>query len=219
MVAMPWICPCGKGNGDDRQSCRSCGRPLFQHAPAPQPVHYAYPPPPQNWQAPRCKTCDQGTLIQRKSFRMSGPVVFIGFILLIPSILGMIFSALLFFRIIGTSESEVLRTRNEAVARMHNGHFSEELISAIADERDADVNSWLLQNERLLRSEQIAWIRDAQRKTRADLAASRVGVVFGSGLIIAMGIASLVGGLLGWLLVMRKRVLQCSLCGAVVNAS
>lgn len=36
---------------------------------------------------------------------------------------------------------------------------------------------------------------------------------------VALGIASFVGGLLGWLLVMRKRVLQCDVCGAVVNAS
>jgi hypothetical protein len=32
-------------------------------------------------------------------------------------------------------------------------------------------------------------------------------------------ILAFVSGLLGWLLVMKKRVLQCGLCGAVVNAS
>jgi hypothetical protein len=30
---------------------------------------------------------------------------------------------------------------------------------------------------------------------------------------------TVVSGLLGWLLVMRKSVLQCDVCGAVVNAS
>jgi membrane associated rhomboid family serine protease len=43
--------------------------------------------------------------------------------------------------------------------------------------------------------------------------------VLGGGLSIATAIASVVGGLVGWLLVMKKRVLQCSVCGAVVNAS
>jgi hypothetical protein len=45
------------------------------------------------------------------------------------------------------------------------------------------------------------------------------GRMLGSISAIALGVACFVGGLLGWLLVMRKRVLQCDLCGAVVNAS
>jgi len=40
-----------------------------------------------------------------------------------------------------------------------------------------------------------------------------------AGIVIAIGIACFVGGLLGWLLVMKKRVLQCSVCGAVISAS
>lgn len=39
------------------------------------------------------------------------------------------------------------------------------------------------------------------------------------GFAIVLGITSLVAGLLGWLLVMKKHVLQCSVCKAVVNAS
>ena len=35
-----------------------------------------------------CKVCDSGTLTLKTVFRMSGPAVAIGFILLIPSILG-----------------------------------------------------------------------------------------------------------------------------------
>ena len=43
--------------------------------------------------------------------------------------------------------------------------------------------------------------------------------LLGSISAVALGIASFVGGLLGWLLVMRKRILQCDVCGAIVNAS
>ena len=39
-----------------------------------------------------CKVCDRGTLAQKKIFRMSTPVVVIGFILLIPSALGILFN-------------------------------------------------------------------------------------------------------------------------------
>ena len=46
----------------------------------------------------RCKVCDAGTLLQRKKYRMSGPVVAIGYILLVPSILGILISVMSFAR-------------------------------------------------------------------------------------------------------------------------
>jgi hypothetical protein len=66
---------------------------------------------------------------------------------------------------------------------------------------------------------QLSWIEDAQRKLRISNTASGLGALFGGGIAVGFGISCFVGGLLGWLLVMRKRVLQCTLCGAVVNAS
>jgi len=36
---------------------------------------------------------------------------------------------------------------------------------------------------------------------------------------VFLGIGFLVLGLVGWLLIMRKQVLQCSICRAVVSAS
>ena len=46
-------------------------------------------------------------------------------------------------------------------------------------------------------------------------------VLSGSGIMadVLIGIGCFVGGLLGWLLVMKRDVLQCDNCGAVVNAS
>ena len=40
-----------------------------------------------------------------------------------------------------------------------------------------------------------------------------------SALIVGLGIAFFVAGLLGWLLIRKKQVLHCSACDAVVNAS
>jgi hypothetical protein len=96
-----------------------------------------------------CKVCDKGLLTLKKKYRMSGPVVAIGYILLIPSALGMAFSLLMF----------VMTT------------------------------------------------------------AFRGGVGLAEGIIIFIALSFLVIGLLGWLLVMKKQVLQCNLCGAVVNAT
>jgi hypothetical protein len=106
-----------------------------------------------------CKVCDRGVLVRKKRFRMSGPAVAIGFILLIPSVLGILFSAFILF----------------AVA-VGVGH-------------------------------------DAGNPDVAGAAA------IGTGIAIFIGVGCFVGGLLGWLLIMRKRVLQCNVCEAVVNAS
>lgn len=99
-----------------------------------------------------CKVCDRGTLVSRKKRRMSGPVVFIGFILLIPSVASTIlFSAVALECILGTKPG------------------------------------------------------------------GGSGIAFG--VAAGLALASFVGGLLGWLLVMKKNVLQCTHCSAVVNAS
>ena len=100
-----------------------------------------------------CKVCERGSVEQRKIFRMSMPVVVIGFILLIPSVLGMLFCA--FAVLVGLSNSG----------------------------------------------------------SNGGAAAIAISVFVG------IGIAFFVGGLIGWLLVMKKRVLQCSNCGATISAS
>jgi len=88
---------------------------------------------------------------------MSGPAVVIGYIFLVPSVLGMLFSALMF------------------------------LVSLSAAGGD-------------------------------DKGGAGVAVI-GGGFAIFTGLVCFIGGLVGWLLVMKKRVLQCSVCSAVVNAS
>ncbi len=66
---------------------------------APQPVT-GYSPAPSYL---RCKVCDCGTLTAKKVFRLSGPAVAIGYILLIPSVLGIAFCALMLIAVnVGT---------------------------------------------------------------------------------------------------------------------
>jgi len=96
-----------------------------------------------------CKVCDKGLLGQKKKYRLSGPVVAIGYILLVPSVLGIVVAVL---ALVMTSSSG------------GGGGLAE-------------------------------------------------------GIFIFIAIGFLVMGLLGWLLVMKKQVLQCSICGAVINAT
>ena len=147
---MAWTCPCGTSNGDNRQSCRACNRPLFDH-PRPEAVQRAPEQAAQYY--PLCKVCERGALVPRRVYRMSGPVVAIGFILLIPPVLGMIVCGLMFLGVTATS-----KTPDNAT-------------------------------------------------------------ILAGGLSLGFGIACFVSGLLGWLLIMKKRVLQCAVCGAVIGAS
>lgn len=205
-----------------------------------------------------CKICDSGTLRSKTVFRMSGPVVAIGFILLVPSILGVAFSALtlLGFNSVltgvesGTNASESigrpvqsdfdasfrkscamsLRQKSqeagyypsqqtvEGVCECSLASFKETGSMTIASNTCADkLTDGTL--EPLSPNVDAFYSSDTPRRASVAPIASLGARVIGSGFLIAIGIASFVGGLLGWLLVMRKRVLQCDVCGAVVNAS
>lgn len=113
------------------------------------------PPPPVVFEKAivRCKVCDRGTLAPTHKHRMSGPVVFIGYILLIPSLLGVAFCILTFIMVASSARP------------------GQEAATGIA-----------------------------------------------GGLTVFMGIGAMVFGLLGWLLIMKKKVLECNVCQATVNA-
>lgn len=110
---------------------------------------------------PTCKICDRGTLMPRKMRRLSGPAVAIGYILLIPSILGMAGCAILFI-------VSLLATFTSAA---HGSAFA-----------TAFAGTWSIA-------------------------------------VVSSGVGCFVFGLVGWLLIMKKHVLQCAYCGAVVDAA
>jgi hypothetical protein len=171
---------CGRESIESQTFCRFCGttlafpRPGFQaqSAPPAQPKPTISPEPNKSMKWPSsiptwlvdvsprphvstnipCKVCNRGVLVPKRIYRLSAPVVAIGYIFLIPSVLGMIAGGLIFFGVIA---------------------------------QGGDESS---------------------------------GVI-GGGFAILLGVASFVGGLLGWLLIMKKRVLQCSVCSATVSAS
>jgi hypothetical protein len=99
-----------------------------------QPVQYAYlgeRQPTRRYL--QCKICDQGALTSKKIFRMSVPVVLIGFILLVPSVLGMIFSALMLLGVFAADGAASVGTRNEAVSEMRNNDVPEPIIAAVVN--------------------------------------------------------------------------------------
>ncbi len=223
---------------------------------------------------PTCKVCERGALAPKKIYRMSGPVVAIGFILLIPSIVGMIASALMFFGVLaykgeepsstaakieqldaqdpqsddgfrracaaGVIESvkeqsskfptlvSVVHTCECSLDASKQGNFSASTANACAvrwlhaDDQIpvAEVEAPYLKVYKsyvdpLGYQDALAREKEAKQPT-APLAWFHV---LGGTFAIALGIASFVGGLLGWLLVMKKRVLRCPVCYATISAS
>src|SRR5262249_42160733 len=100
---------------------------------------------------PRCRTCGVGLLQLEKKYRMSTPVVVIGYIILAPSVLFVIACLVTMIRISGSSYAD--------------------------------------------------------------------GASMASGIVFLFALAGFVSGLVGWLLIMKKKVLCCKHCSAVVPAS
>jgi len=220
----------------------------------------------------QCKVCDRGVLVRKKTFRMSGPVVAIGYILLVPSILGMIACGLVLFRFIslGSSRSTVGTEALQSSPESHDAAFRRSCVNAITPDSQnystaptlplvrselevAKVCECALSEVKETNSESAAidlcWqklsnnillapsddiqqfyaivIRGSEKQapesnsTPEPEPSAALGLVsmLGGGIALGFGVAFFVAGLLGWLLIMRKRVLQCSVCGAVINAS
>lgn len=236
---------------------------------------------------PTCKVCDAGVLVPRKIYRMSGPVVAIGYILLVPSILGVAASVAM---LEGVS---LITTQPAAVPQGQATVVPQDQSPPVPPSLDVDsqyrlacmkgivanlthLNMHALLPETLPEQQQICeciisridddenrhpsvegpvcyekWLsgainREADQGTQdvyaqllnpkpappqpaaiapapavagpPNLGVTILGAI-GSGFAIGLGIVSFVSGLLGWLLVMKKRVLQCTVCTATVSAS
>jgi len=202
-----------------------------------------------------CKICDSGTLSSKSVFRMSGPAVAIGFILLIPSIIGMIVSALMFVGVIAYSGNEtgtVTGETNQPYQSTFDANFRQSCVKSFRQNAQMagvtapqplteqycecalstfkQTSSETIAAQTCIQRVQDGTLDIPNRETDAyysqniprvsqDSSGSDLFRVLGSISAVALGIMCFVGGLLGWLLVMRKRILQCDICGAVVNAS
>ena len=162
----------------------------------------------------KCKTCDTGTMIRKKKYRMSGVVVTIGYILLIPSIFGMLVGVvgLLGSGMAGSRGMQAFRTRAESNLRAAN------VPVAVITKVTTNPHALATSDTAPLSGKQRAAIRNTSLSLAASNAGTTVGAGLAAGFSIFFIILSLVGGLLGWLLIMKKRVLQCDRCGAIVAA-
>lgn len=204
-----------------------------------------------------CKVCDRGNLVPKKIFRMSGPVVAIGYILLVPSIIGMFASALIFLGVI-TYKGDKPNTTSlptQSFQEGFDGGFRQNCATSFAQNYQqasgttapplliVEYCECALSAFKETYSETEAAQSCIQRVKDGSLAVPDQKIqdlyskpvnnafrpqsepignwfhILGGSFAIFLAVASFVSGLLGWLLVMKKRVLKCSVCGAVINAS
>jgi len=161
-----------------------------------------------------CHTCGQGSLMKRKKYRMSGPVVLIGYIMLIPSVIGMLIGVLLLFASGSASTAVSSAADKETRTRLVAQAIPEPIIEKVVSSQTITTD-----DRSTLTPAQRSVVDDATLSLSVGKVGAGAGAVIGGGLSILLIICCFVGGLLGWLLIMKKKVLQCTHCSAIVAAS
>lgn len=160
--------------------------------------------------------CGTGPLLKVARFRMSRPVVVIGFLLLLPSLAGILLC-------IGTLLGSWTMAASGTTTNFST-YRSELRAVGISDDQ---IDRWSRSGEP--KAEELDRLPDRQRAavvaTSMKVAASRMadsarktGALVPTAVLPLLAIGSFVSGLLGWLLIMRHNVLRCSSCDAVYPA-
>lgn len=171
-----------------------------------------------------CRVCDRGSLFKKRIYRMSGPAVVIGYILLIPSLIGVAFCLLSIASIEMQLLHKYVSARQAAISEMRDNDVPEDVIRQVVANPYRNPADYI--EDPGIPMVQYSWVKDATQKLRNGTPveigngnSTLMGQRLAEDFYFVLGIVAFVSGLLGWLLVMKKRVLQCSFCQAVVNAS
>lgn len=166
---------------------------------------------PENW-TEKWGRGRSGEVLRIWIHRMSGPVVVIGYLFLIPSVIMMTSFGGCAIKGLVVAGSATTVGRTDAIEAMVGVGISESSAEALLDDSSLPITDGTY-------TEALITAIDAARSdySTAEAAAGLGGV---SVIVSMVGIVgSFVGGLLGWILIMKKTVLQCTSCQAVVNAS
>lgn len=164
--------------------------------------------------APVCKVCDNGTLVNKKQYRLSGPAVVIGYIFLIPSVIGILIGVFMLFGTGAATSKTAVSLEAEVREQLNKASIPHGIIETVIDNETVSEAQ-----KSQLTADQITVLDDASLTYSTGMVGAGAGTLLAGGFSIFMIISSFVGGLIGWLLVMKKKVLKCSTCGAVVSAS
>ena len=163
--------------------------------------------------ATTCKACEQGSLEKKKTYRMSGPFVLIGYLILALSVLGVLGG----FQLLITTETRTARVteiRAEIREQLAEADVPEGIIDKVLKRKvvPGDRKAALTQEQRAALDEGVV-------SYRARMFGVGAGALLTARFSILLIVFFLAGGVLGWLLTRKKKVLQCTKCGAIVSAS
>lgn len=161
-----------------------------------------------------CNVCHQsGGLHHKKVFRFSTPIVIIGWLFLIPSLLGVGCGACG----LATTGSATSQT-SASLETEYRDRLAE--VRGLSPAKIEEIVALPTVDEASLKG---LGLTDAQAR-EVDLAhssklAGGAGAAIGGGLMaggsIFVIVSSFIGGLLGWILILRKKVIACRLCSGV----
>lgn len=163
---------------------------------------------------PICKVCDKGELQKKKTYRLSGPAVVIGYIFLIPCFFGMLLGIMMLISTGSAGSVQGDQIKQEFRNELQSALIPQPIITKLVNGNEPSQNELLELNE-----DQMKALEDAKTTHNAKTAGTAIGTGLAGGLSLFVIITSFVGGLLGWILTMKKKVLKCKTCGAIVQAS
>lgn len=161
-----------------------------------------------------CKACGVGIMQLRKTHRMSGIAVRAGYLLLVASTVSIVLSWVL-LGASGKAASEAVAGKvNRGVTAMRRAGIAEPMIQSVVRSQQLGAA-----DKAGLSAEQLIEVQLVQSAIAAGIAEAGVGLEIGGGRALFVCASSLLGGLSGVLLVLKKKILRCDTCGAVATTS
>lgn len=155
-----------------------------------------------------CKTCDQGCLFPKKIYRLSAPLVFIGYIFLVPAFLGMGMSLNIAVAAFFMSDDQKMNT--EITSELLEAGFNNQDITSFLKNKELPDESY-----QKLSEEQKQKLESVRQKINTENIGKGMGFFFVGLPVLLFFVSSLFSGVIGWLLTMKKEVLRCNACGAI----
>lgn len=152
-----------------------------------------------------CNTCASGELVPRRKYRSSVVVVLIGYLLLVPSLAGLVFGTMGLLEPRSTPESRASADWNAIQHLLQGWEVPARVIDAVHSLEDCAPEELAALSEE--QRETVAAARRSWSVRRKGAGGSCLGDPW-----LLLVLMSLTGAILGWCCVLKKTVFQCVAC-------
>ncbi len=164
----------------------------------------------------RCEKCNNESMVNTSVFRLSGCLVTLGFILLIPAAITLAFTILLTVLGVyatGTAASEMTnKLVMETEEELQELRVPQHVIADFKD--DHSISEKTLNTLSSDQRRQVEITMDTYNAVAAGAAIGTGGIaIFGGGFVVALFVLSIPALIIGFLLILRKKVCKCPNCG------